>query len=77
MFVVSLSLLYFCELYNFGAHPLAMDAHSGNARGGIQMRLTHPPRSRASQLAEGGEGCERDSLNLKIYLEIPQAFLLL
>jgi len=25
---------------NFGAHPLAMDAHSGNARGGIQMRLT-------------------------------------
>gem|GEM_PF-6993992 len=43
MFVVSLSLLNFCELYNFGAHPLAMDAHSGNARGGIQMRLTHPP----------------------------------
>ncbi len=35
MFVVSLSLLNFCELYNFGAHPLAMDAHSGNARGGI------------------------------------------
>jgi len=43
MFVVSLSLLNFCELYYFGAHPLAMDAHSGNARGGIQMRLTHPP----------------------------------
>ena len=41
MFVVSLSLLNFCEIYNFGAHPLAMDAHSGNARGGIQMRLTH------------------------------------
>ena len=35
MFVVSLSLLNFCEVYNFGAHPLAMDAHSGNARGGI------------------------------------------
>ena len=35
MFVVSLSLLNFCEIYNFGAHPLAMDAHSGNARGGI------------------------------------------
>ena len=37
MFVVSLSLLNFCEIYNFGAHPLAMDAHSGNARGGMQM----------------------------------------
>ena len=33
MFVVSLSLLNFSVLYNFGAHPLAMDAHSGNARG--------------------------------------------
>ena len=31
---MSLSLLNFCEVYNFGAHPLAMDAHSGNARGG-------------------------------------------
>jgi hypothetical protein len=37
MFVVSLSLLNFCEIYNFGAHPLAMDAHSGNARGEIQL----------------------------------------
>ncbi len=35
MFVVSLSLLNFSESYNFGAHPLAMDAHSGNAQGGI------------------------------------------
>ena len=55
-YVVSLSLLNFCEIYNFGAHPLAMDAHSGNARGGIQMRLTHPPiRAQArSQRRKGG-----------------------
>ena len=37
MFVVSLSLLNYSTSINFGAHPLAMDAHSGNARGGIQM----------------------------------------
>jgi hypothetical protein len=36
-YVVSLSLLDLCVLYNFGAHPLAMDATSGNARGGILM----------------------------------------
>ena len=35
MFVVSLSLLGYVTWVNFGAHPLAMDAHSGNARGGI------------------------------------------
>jgi hypothetical protein len=33
MFVVSLSLLDYETSLNIGAHPLAMDAHSGNARG--------------------------------------------
>jgi len=32
-YVVSLSLLDFCEIYNHGAHPLVVDATSGNARG--------------------------------------------
>ena len=37
IFVFSVSLRYvpFETSFNCGAHPLAMDAHSGNARGGI------------------------------------------
>ena len=50
-YVVSLSLLNFCEIYNHGAHPLAMDATSGNARGSDANALDPPSRSRASPLA--------------------------
>ena len=69
-YVVSLSLLDFCVLYNFGAHPLAMDATSGNARGGILAHLTRPPvRVCTKPRSQGREGCERGSLNID-YLSI-------
>jgi hypothetical protein len=65
-YIVSLSLLDLCVLYNFGAHPLAMDATSGNARGGIHTHLTHPPiRVCTKPRSQGREECERDSLKLK------------
>ena len=49
------SLLDYETSMNGGAHPLAMDAHSGNARDGIQMRLTHPP-VRAHARSQGRRG---------------------
>ncbi|MDZ4713678.1 MAG: hypothetical protein SGI89_15325, partial [bacterium] len=52
VFVVSLSLLNFSKLYYFGAHPLVMDATSGNARGSDANALDPPSRSRASPLAK-------------------------
>src|SRR3989344_364161 len=46
-FVVSLPLLDFVASVYGGAHPLAMDAHSENARGANPCALAPPPRSRA------------------------------
>ena len=62
-FVVSLSLLDFVLQDYVGAHPLVMDAHSGNVRGGIHAHLTHPPvRVCAKPRSQEREGCERGSL---------------
>ena len=71
MFAVSLSLLNFCELYNFGAHPLAMDAHSGNARGSNANALaparvnTHtlPTHARANPPAKEERGASGTPLD--------------
>ena len=63
MFVVSLSLLNFSELYNFGAHPLAMDAHSGNARGGIHAC----PYVRVSTREHLALPCAHDFCSLKLF----------
>src|SRR3989344_4807121 len=46
-FVVSLPLLDSVASVYGGAHPLAMDAHSGNVRGANARALDPPSRSRA------------------------------
>jgi len=54
-FVVSLPLLDSVASVYGGAHPLAMDAHSGNARGANACALDPPSRSRAHPAREGQE----------------------
>ena len=69
-YVVSLSLLNFCEIYNHGAHPLAMDATSGNARGSdANAHLTHPPvRVCTKPRSQGQEGASGAPL-IKFWLQ--------
>src|SRR3989344_451825 len=64
-FVVSLPLLDSVASVYGGAHPLAMDAHSGNVRGANACALDPPSRSRAqTPPAKDRRDRERDSLKL-------------
>ena len=72
----SLSLLTYSTSINHGAHPLAMDATSGNARSSDANALDPPSRSRASPLAEEKRGASGTPLPRESNRQLPSSNLL-